>query len=616
MPKKKQVTIKQVESKWKKVFSNGYDFGIANGFNNGFFMNSGSMFVNDPFLLNQRIKQLKTTSNYLDREHIENALLNPDNSEYELRTATHSMLNMTYPLYRLLMLYEGILTYRNYVYPKYVPRADMDTPRYKSDEKFMDMWLKKLNPPKQFRRMTEEIVSEGKRAYYIRQSYNTITGNEKCDYVHFEELPSDWVKIVKKSTDSYYIAAFNFAYFWQAGTSLGQFPPIFSEYYNELMSATILDNNKNVIAIDKTRTPEDVVIEYNSTTMKWFYWKELPADQCFVFSFDESHALHFSPFASLLLQAQDLNSYALLQQQLLSIPLYSIILGEIPLHDDKNNDGEPDDTRLSPDMQKLFESYINMCMPPGTTYAMTPSTNNTQYKFQEIPNADKIYNMGLEGMLDTSGANTIMTTNSKPSVAQSQAGKIVEVRYIDRIYDQYIHACNIILRNMYEKGDLKYEWRIRIFGDAFSDSDKEVSAKNDLSLGQKELFPEFLAYHNHTLNDAVDICNQVDASGIYQLFEVLLNSFTTPGTDTSDYPRKKSSNNIDNDKGRPPADLNNLQSENTAESINSGQNTSDMKTFMSKNTCLNCGKAIEIGKHFCGENCEEEYKENIIDNNE
>lgn len=606
------ITVNQVENKWKKIFSSsGMGSSSYGGFINGYFRNGNGMFANDPYLLNQRIKQLKSTPSYLSREEIESALLDIDHNELGLRKATTSILNMTYPLYKSLLMYEGILSYKNYVFPKYVPDNEKGTPRYKSDCMFTDMWLKKLNIPYQFRRITFEVLQEGKKAYYIRQSYNSQTGKERCDYVHFENLPTDWFKIIKKSTDSYYVCAFNFAYFWQSGTSLGQFPPIFTQYYNQLMGAVIVDNNGSIQAIDKSKTPKDVIIEYNSDTMEWFYWKELPLDEVFIFSFDETHANVVSPFVSLLLPAQDLSSYSLLQQQLLSVPLYSIILGEIPLFDDKSST-DPDAYKLSPDATTLFESIINSRMPPGTSYAMTPAKSNTMYKFSELPNSDKIYLSALQQLSITSGTGNLMALTEKPSVAQVASSKSIEKRFIDRVYSQYMNACNILLRKMYEQGDLKYQWQTRIWGSIFSDDDEKDACLKGLTLGQKELFLDYLALSDKTLLDANSICDFVDSTGIYDKFQVLVNSYSTSGKDV-----------VDKKNGRPSVDENNIQSDETASSIDSGQNTAENKSyslellnnvFEKQYICPNCGKAFIKNKEnqaFCSDGCKEEFIENI-----
>lgn len=521
--------IDEQNKRWKNFFSSGpYSSMLSAGTIGGFLMNSGSFFVDDPYLLNQRIKQLKSTAKFMEREQIENALLDIDHNEQTLREATHSALNMTYPLYRLQYLYEGILKYRSYIKPSYVSKEDMSGEKFKREWEFIDKWHKKLNPEKQFRRITAQVIPEGKKAYYVRQNYNKGSKTEEpsVDYVYFEQLPSDWYKIVKHSTDSYEIVAFNFAYFWQAGTDLGQFPPIFGKYYQELMNATEQTPSGRKI-INQDKTPEDVVVEYNNRTMQWYYWKELPANTCFVFCFTEADDLQVSPFVSLLLQAQDLASYSLLQQQLLSVPLYSMLTGEIPLNDKNKSGAYLDDYALSPESVNLFEAKANNLMPPGTSYVMVPSKNNQLHHFQEIPNANGIYNTALQQVINTSGASTLITTTEKPSVAQVNAGKIIETRFIDRLYEQFAWAVDIILRDMYDEDDLKYHWNFKIFGDSFSEKERISAIEKSLSMGQTELLPEYLALNGLTLMDAVNNADWVESSEIYDKFKIIQTSFTS-----------------------------------------------------------------------------------------
>lgn len=593
-----KITVQQVESRWRSMFSDNGNLipsiGAGQIFPSQFVNGIGSMFINDPYMMNQRVKQLKTTGRFLERSEIENALTSPDQNELTIRQATKGIIGLTYPLYRLQMLYEGILTYRYYIEPRYVSKKDMKSPRFKSDWKLVDMWGKKLNPARQFRRIVSEVILEGKRAYYIRQSYNSTTEKENVDYVYFQELPSDWYKIIKHSTDSYEVVAFNFSYFWQAGTDLGQFPPVFAQYYKELMSITSIGKNGKKY-IDKKLAPKDVVIEYNSETMEWFYWKELPANECFTFCFTESDDLQISPFASLLLQAQDLGSYSLLQQQLLTVPLYSMILGELPINDNNKSGNFLDDFTLSPEAVKMFEAKVNSTLPPGTTYNMVPSVENELYHFQEIPNANKIYNSGLQQLINTSGASTLMTTTEKPSVAQVSAGKIIETRFIDRMYAQFENACNILLADMKIKGDLKFDWQFFLHGDSFSEKDKLEATEKSLSLGQLELFPEYLSYHSKTLLDAVSNADWVESSGLYDSFKPLINTFGSSNQTSS-----KSS-------GRKKIDENKIENDNTAKSIDSGTNVAENRFSISK--CIVCGKELDnnsVGP-FCSDDCKETY---------
>lgn len=294
------------------------------------------------------------------------------------------------------------------------------------------------------------------------------------------------------------------------------------------------------------------------------YWKELPINECFVFSFTEADDLQCSPFSSLLLQAQDLGSYSLLQQQLLSVPLYSILLGELPLNDNNRSGSHLDDFALTPESMTSFEARVNSQMPPGTSYSMVPSKNNELHHFQEVPNSGEIYNKGLQQLINTSGASTLMTTTEKPSVAQVNAGKVIEVRYIDRIYDQFAWACNIILRDMYDRKDLAFQWHFRIFGDSFSEKDTIAALEKSLSMGQMEFLPEYLAYRDQSLYDAVTTADWVGSTGIYDKFKPLVNSYAQNSSSTSSVSTKKA--------GRPSANEDKIDNDNTANSIDSGTN--------------------------------------------
>ena len=169
-------------------------------------------------------------------------------------------------------------------------------------------------------------------------------------------------------------------------------------------------------------------------------------------------------------------------------------------------------------------------------------------------------------MINTSGTSTLMTTTEKPSVAQVAAGKIIETRYIDRIYEQFKLACDVILENMYKKGDLKYHWNFYIHGDSFSDEKATESIEKSLSLGQIELFPKYLSYHDKSLMDAKMNADWVESCGIYDSFKPLINTFGL-----------SNKNSVDKKNGRPAVEENKIENDNTAVSVDSGTNTADTK---------------------------------------
>ena len=175
----------------------------------------------------------------------------------------------------------------------------------------------------------------------------------------------------------------------------------------------------------------------------------------------------------------------------------------------------------------------------------------------------------MQQVINTSGASTLITTTEKPSVAQVNAGKIIETRFIDRLYEQFAWAVDIILRDMYDEDDLKYHWNFKIFGDSFSEKERISAIEKSLSMGQTELFPEYLALNGLTLMDAVNNADWVDSSEIYDKFKIIQTSFTsTAGAKDGNTAVAKQ----EGEAGRKQITEEKIENDSTAASYESGTN--------------------------------------------
>ena len=567
-------SVQETENRWKHVF-NGMNMSGLTGLNiNGLPYGLGG-FGNNPFIANARVRNLSSQPRLTERENIEQAIQDPGNNEQLLRDNTHSILYQTYPLYKLQYLYEGILSYKHYAYPKYVSKEEMSTMRFKSDSKFVDMWLKKLNPQKTFRRIVAQILAEGKKPYVIRQYYNSTTGKEDVGYVMLQEIPSDWFKITSIQKDSYYGISFNFFYFMTPGTDIRQFPDFFQEIYKELTGyGTIKPNGTITINPKEVAKSDRIAVEYDSTLDTWAYWVELPANLVWTFCFTEADALAVSPFISLLLMGSDLTNYNLLQQQLVSVPLNSLILGEMVTDTDTKHTGwSQDNFFISPEAMTLFENSINAVLGNSNiAYKMTPSVKNEMFTIPSVPNAQNIYNEAIKGLSNTAGSTALFSLSEKPSVAQTNVAKILEGRFIDRVYSQFEHFVNTIFEQMYDSGDLKFRWHFKIFGNSLTDENEINALEKALTLGQVELFPKYLAYRDLSLCDASCLADYVESSDMYDKMMPLVNSYTMNSVLDS-VPNKKT----DNDKGGRP-EIQNPENDNTDLSKNLGASQERTKT--------------------------------------
>jgi hypothetical protein len=573
-------TLENTANRWTNLFSSKYG-------NCDLLLAMQNALSKNPYVQNQRLKQLKSYPVFYDRNTLEIALQSPQSNEQTLREASYALSSSVFPLYKLMRMYPDILTYKGYAYSKYVPTKDLNTPRYKSDSKIVHMFLDKFKPKYTFRRIAQEVFKEGKRAYIYRQSINTETGKEKVDYALLQELASDWWKPTYKGADNYIGASFNFTYFWQVGTSIDQFPPVFRQYYEELMGCT--NKTSTGYEIDYGKAPQNSSVEF--TGGNWFFWKELPNDLCFVFSCDESNVWIVPPFISLFLQAQDLSNYLLLQQQLTSIPLNSIVLGEIPFHDNgsgSKSGGYTNDLRLNDTMVTGFLDMFNGIAPSGSSMFAAPFQNMKLFNFPQVPNGEKIYTEALQQFIGSAAVNGLQTTSEKPSISQVKAAMSIEAGFADVLYDQFMNCINVIFEKWL---NLKFCWRYKIFGDRFSDKDTIQSLKDGLSMGQSYLLPKYAAMHDLDIEDTDALANQVKSSGIYNKMIMVKSAFQSS----------------DKKNGRPINE--DPMSDGTGNSQDSGMNTAEGRTFTIRK-CLVCGEEVDKDLYpFCSEECMEEFKE-------
>jgi len=575
-----KITIPETSERWNHIFSSKYsgcDYLTA----------WGNILSNNPYVQNERMKNIRTRPSIFDRQEIENAISSPESNELTLRATGAALSNSVYPFYKMMKMYSDILTYKYTCTPNYVSKVDMKKPNFRSDSKIVDMWLKKINPGYNFRRIVMDTMREGKVGYYLRQSMNTSTGKENVDSALLQKLPSDWIKITASSDNSHFVLSFNFVYFWQPGTSVYQFPPIFKKYYEQLMGCS--GKTPSGYEIIYENAPKDVLVEY--TGGAWYFWKELDPSECFCFSADETTSLQIPPFLGLFLTFSDIQSYVYLQQQLLSLPSYALMTGEIPMHEQNKSGNYTNDMRLSPDLILGFSEQFSGMSPMGVSPFFSPFENMQLHTFPSIPNATEITNNAIQSTIATAGLTTLLSTTEKPTVAMTKGGQLIETGYVDFLYRQFENFVNICLEKHL---NLKHKWTFKMFGNRFTEQTDIQTLEKALALGQSSLLPKYLAYHDMSIEDALCNSDWMSSIGIYSKMQMVQNAFTS-STKAN---------------GRPVEQ--NTENDNTAKSQDSGTNVAGGREF-SSNNCIHCGDTIYKDQYdsndFCSEDCATEHLE-------
>lgn len=550
--KNRNYTIDDIGKKYSDIYKK---YGDTKGLN---FLNT---FINSPYIQNERVNSLSTRPYFNDREEIEKALKNPSNYDLMLRSTSWSLLSNTYPYYKMIKLYSDILTYNYYTFPRNIKNKDeFNSDKFKKEERLVNSFIDAIKPQYTFRRIAMESCIEGKRAYILRQNFNKNSG--KVDYAILQALPSDWWKITSKTQDSYYGISFNFAYFWQPGADISQFPDIFREFYDNIKGSFQIDKSKGrVVPIENKKIPNNVILEYIND--QYYMWMDMPPNIVWCFSVDESNSWQVPPFIGLFLSLQDLNSYQYLQSQLASIPLYGVITGEVPFNEKNKSGSHINDFAISPEVYIGEEYRANAIFPPGISALYTPIKNMKLHQFQEQVNSSKIYTDAMQQTIATAGLTGLQSTTDKPTIAMIKASEKIETRFIDFMYRQFEHFMEVVFEDILV---LDYDWKFEMFGSVFTIDDEKNDLANKVSTGHSYLLPRLLACYNLNLKNADIICDYIDVCGIYDKLKTPPSAYQA-GNDSGKGP------------GRAEIDDDDVDNDNTALSKESGTNKMENRAY-------------------------------------
>lgn len=517
-----------------------------------------SSFITNPYIQNARVKKIAgTIFGGEDRKILEEAVGLPDENEETLQSYANRLNFSNYPLYRKNRLPSDILTYHNYSIPLDVMK---DKTKKEEDEMLISSWRQCFKPSYQFRRIASQVAVSGKVAYYYRQSITKVQNVARDEIIEYadkkrrveaaflQQLPANYWKIIGFTDKNYYKVAFNFMYFLEGGNDINFFDKFFVDAYKTLYGeeSSILqdlgnasrrqllkkDMKKKVIQVGTRKfivNPEGQLKDgftFESSGSEWFYWVELPADRCFVFSEQESSPIVAPSTTGVFLQAKDLESYAILQQQLASLPLNSMVVGEIPFHENNLSGNTNDDFKVTPETMLFFNDLFNLTAPAGTGVQGLPYKNLKLLQFDGVANGSDIYLKAMQQFLISTGLGSLFTLTDKPNEAQVKTAQILEARYADFMYKQFENFVSIVYNRLL---GLHHRWEFHIFGDCFSDPNTLTQLKEGLSLGQSYLWPRYIAMQDYSMDGAMATMEYLSDNKIYDKFIPLANSYTTSG---------------------------------------------------------------------------------------
>ena len=589
----KKIVLTDIQQKWREILHTYSDRGLSMTQISSALSNA---MLNNPFLQNQRLRRISSNASAKSKTDLQKALQSPQGNEQLFREESLFLSFTNYVYHSLLNLYRDIPLYNYYYTPKYVDKKDMNGDNFKKESKKVDKILKAFKVKQTFKKINKATQVEGKTTWLLRRS---MQNNGDIDFFVLQKLDSDMVKLTSIGSDQNFICSFNFMIFLNPMYSLDFYPPIFKEIFQELLdNGVIIEDSKGnlrfspqalALAQNEGKLTYDGTFENSNNN--YLYWVQLPQTLAWTFSQDESHVNAFPDTIGLFMDLSELDGYRWIQSSILSNVVSSILTAEVPYI--KDAQAGSDASVFSPDsiigFENLFKQNVsNMVLP-----FFAPFENYKLFTIENQPENLNIIYSRLRDLVATSGTSSLLGITEKPTVAMTVAAKQLAASHCDYLTRQFENFLNYAVNNEF---NLKYDWKITLWGDIYHWRDDVKIAKELLSGGVKSVLPKILSAEDMSLEDCICTSDYIDSLGIH-FNEV--------------------EEQISNPVGRPTLDDDQVQNDNTAISKDAGNNVSENKEFsvninldkmsvLSENFCASCGKKLENNEEFLCDLCLEE----------
>jgi len=317
------ITANDIRARWNQVFQKFGSLGLENitsAWGNNKFM------LNNPFIQNQRIKQINSPAMKLTKDELAEAMADPEGHEMSLRSASWGLYYSNYVYQTLLQLNRNTPKYLYYATPLYIDGVKPDD--VKNDSIKVDKILKKFNPKLTFKTVATQVAVEGKCSYLVRTSYS----KNDVDFMVLQKLNSNQVKLTGFGSKQQFIASFNMVIFLEPGYSVEQYPKFIQDAWKDMMdNGIVVEDKRGRKKINpKASLPQGHILEMMNDG-QYLYWVQIPQDLCYTFYSDGSHPNAIPDAIGLFTDLNDLGDYRWLQGNLLSKGVNSILTAEVPL---------------------------------------------------------------------------------------------------------------------------------------------------------------------------------------------------------------------------------------------------------------------------------------------
>ena len=342
-------------------------------------------------------------------------------------------------------------------------------------------------------------------------------------------------------------------YFMQMGTDWTQYGDLFEPF---------IDDFYGIFSAPKSDDPKYIYSSYNDTMAsvrvgdkrfpiylakvnkngagsprvfmqngRWCYYVSLPIDRVWTFEIDDTTAIVASPFAGLFQTLAQQADYEAAQLSLIMNPLIKIFTGEIPYYD-ADGATTDDQYKLSEAGMWLFLSYWNALMSStntgGAAFYMAPVENIKSHDYSESANANDISSKFLSFEMSQTGLTAIVPVTDSPHQGVAAYSAKLESRFTERVY----RTLEKMVNHIFEELNLRYEWKLVVFGSVYLDDTIRSDALKQLDKGDLSQHFILAALDGVSILDRLSMSNAIIGSGLVEKLIPPKTSYTMSGSDS------------------------------------------------------------------------------------
>lgn len=570
------ISIEDLGKRWNKAFN---DMAQLDG-ESGIQTVAAKWNKLNPFLQNQRIKEIYTQAREYDKAAVSEFLQNPGSHEQELRGLAWANSSSQQIYYNLLRRSADIPKYNYYVIPEFLEMEEYDNKIFKNEDRLVNEWLELFNIPNTFKTIAMEVKREGKSSYLFRNKFIGEGQAKRPAFTTLQKMPTDWVKITGKSQLGFTIS-FNMLYFLNIANSPSDFGEFMEKAWADMINSGVITettlkdgNRKYVFNVAEARNYQftynnqkySSMIESNKIgkQINYMFWLRMPYDICYTFGSDNSHPWVAPDTMGLMLKLQELSDYGQLAGLIASTPLSAVLTGEIETID--NPRAGKNESVYSPEVLQGYMAQFNAATSTNIEAWLWPAKNIKLQQLSTDVNSSEIITTSTENLVVSGGESGMTITTDKPNVAQVTVAKLLAASQQNYVTLQFENVMNFILKH---KLGFKYDWKIKIWGDIFTDESEKKFLKEIVANGNIALLPKLMSSEGISMRDTKAIINYIEQLDIYKYFKTYTQLKQEEMSDNSDEEDEEEG------AGRPSLDEDEIENDATATSRARGDNISD-----------------------------------------